>query len=420
MLQALPYHLKVRDHFAQQTKTWNFFAAGKTKEDQLAQYKTELLKNTYKFDIKADAAIYEKVNIAKNKLGLEQLVVTVYQAQYTDEMNASIVYLNNEAHIVFSGRITQLLDEQELLAILAHELTHIKLYSMLQGELETAERIINAIAGNYNSEPAYFETARLYRLYTEIFCDRGAYTVVEDTAPVITSLVKTATGLDKVSAESYCKQAEEIFSTGGSIKAATISHPENFIRARAIQLWHEKKEAAEPEIIAMIEGITDLDQLDVFKQKDLSLLTRKFMQLLLKPNWFRSALVTNMAKQYFADFELDEETTADEQFIESISNAHSSIKDYLGYVVLDFALVDGSLEQVPFGWAFQFTENMQMKEVFDAIVKKELQLSDKKLQQHKQNTMAAWVKFENLKISQFENEAATSLPTVGKLENSTS
>jgi Zn-dependent protease with chaperone function len=394
MLQALPYHLKVRDHFARQTQTWNFFAAGKTKEEQLAQYKTELLKNTYKFDVKSDAGIYEKVNKAKNILGLEQLAVTVYQAQYTDEMNASIVFLNNEAHIVFSGRITQLLDDNELLAILAHELTHIKLYSMLQGELETAERIIMAIAGNYHSDAAYFETARLYRLYTEIFCDRGAYTVVEDTAPVITSLVKIATGLDKVSAESYSQQAQEIFATGSGVKAATVSHPENFIRARAIQLWHEKKEAAEPEIISLIEGITDLDQLDVFKQNELSQLTQKFMQLLLKPNWFRSSLVTSLAQQYFPDFSFDDSVTIDETFVESISQTHSSIKDYLGYVLLDFALVDGALEQIPFGWAFQFAENIQMKEVFDAIVKKELQLSDKKLQQHKQNTMSAWYKIK--------------------------
>jgi hypothetical protein len=192
------------------------------------------------------------------------------------------------------------------------------------------------------------------------------------------------------------------------VKAATVSHPENFIRARAIQLWHEKKEAAEAEIIEMIEGSTDLDQLDVFKQKELLQFTRKFMQLLLKPNWFRSTLVTSLAKQYFADFSYDEEVTLDEQFVETISGSLPSIKDYLGYIMLDFALVDGALEQIPFGWAFQFAETIQLKDVFDAIVKKELQLSDKKMQQHKQKTMSAWYKLKEGEKEQvvLEDDAA--------------
>ena len=228
-----------------------------------------------------------------------------------------------------------------------------------------------------------------------------------DTKPVITSLVKIATGLDKVSAESYTKQAEEIFSTASGVKATTISHPENFIRARAIQLWHEKQEAAEPEIINMIEGMTDLDQLDVFKQQDLLQLSRKFIQLLLKPNWFRSALVSSLAKQYFTDFYFDDSVMLDEEFGETISESHSSIKDYLGYIMLDFALVDGELEQIPFGWAFQFAETIQLKDVFDAIVKKELQLTDKKLQQHKQKTMSAWYKIkEGEKEQVYESDAS--------------
>jgi len=390
MFHPLPYHQKVKEYFKSQPKTWDYFAIAKNKEEQLQQFKTELLKNAYKFDPATENFIYDKIAIAKEKLDLQHLPVTVYQAQYTDELNASIVYLNNEAHIVFSGPITKLLDEAELLAVLAHELTHIKLYSMMEGDLEVADRIITAIANNYNSEASYFETARLFRLYTEIFCDRGAYTVAEKTDPVITSLVKVSTGLDRVNAESYIKQADEIFSAENDLKTTGVSHPENFIRAKAIQLWHEKKEAAEPEIIKMIEGISDIDQLDIFRQHSLAQLSRQFLQLFLKPKWFQSTMVISQAKQYFADFVIDEKATLSEKLIEELSTIHTSVKDYLSYVLLDFALVDPSLEEIPSGWAFQFAEDAQLKEPFDAIIKKEMKFSDKKLQQHKQKMLAAY------------------------------
>ena len=87
-LSALPYHAKVKDHFYIQTKTWQFFASAKTKESQLLEFKAELLKNSYKFDSAIDKTIYEKVNLVKEKLRLENLPVTVYQAQYTEELNA--------------------------------------------------------------------------------------------------------------------------------------------------------------------------------------------------------------------------------------------------------------------------------------------------------------------------------------------
>lgn len=390
MLLSLPYHQKVREHFRSQPKTWDYFTVEKNKEDQLVQFKSELLKNTYKFDTAADSFIYDKVAIAKEKLELQNLPVTVYQAQYTDELNATIVYLNGEAQIVFSGPITKLLEEEELLAVLAHELTHIKLYSMLDGDLEVADRIITSIANNHNSEASYYETARLFRLYTEIFCDRGAYKVTGKTAPVITSLVKASTGLERVNAASYLKQAEEIFSAENDLKTSGVSHPENFIRARAIELWHQKQEQAEPEIIKMIEGHSNLDQLDIFKQKELAGLTRNFLQLFLKPKWFQSTMVISQAKQYFTDFMLNEKAVLDEKVIETLSSLHASVKDYLAYVLLDFVLLDATLEEIPAGWAIQFAEDVQLKETYDGILKKEMKFSDKKLQQYKEKMLAAY------------------------------
>ena len=390
MLQALPYHQKVKDYFKAQGKTWDYFSTAQTKEGQLEQFKNELLKNSYKFDPAADAFIYDKINIAKEKLGLADLPVTVYQVQYTDELNASIVYLHKEAHIVFSGPIVKLLDEEELLAVLAHELTHVKLFSMLDGDLEVTDRIITSIANNYNSEPAYYETARLFRLYTEIFCDRGAFMVLEKPGPIISSLVKISTGLDRVRPESYMKQADEIFANDQGLRTSGVSHPENFVRAKALQLWSSDKETAEAPVIKIIEGSSDIDQLDIFMQQDLAKTTMQFLQLFIKPKWFQSQMVLSQARQYFTTFETSEKILLADEFAEKIKNAHASVKDYLGYVLLDFALVDPSLEEIPQGWAFQFAEDVFLKETFDAIIKKEMKLSDKKLSQLKQKSLAAY------------------------------
>ncbi len=400
MITLMNYHQKVRDYFKQQKKTWDYFNKATNKENQLLEFKNELLKNTYKFDPVTENFIYDNVAIAKEKLGLKDLPVTVYQSQHSDDLlNASIIYLNKEAHIVFSGSITKLLDHEELLVVLSHELSHVKLFAIQDGELEVADRIITSIANNYTSEPAYYETARLYRLYTEIFCDRGAYQVIGKMEPIITSLVKISTGLDKINAANYLKQANEIFNNDQAIKTEGFTHPENFIRARAIQLWHEKKELAEDEITKMIEGIVDIDKLDIFKQKQLTHTTLNFLQLFLKPKWIQTTLVLSQAKQYFPDFVINKDILLTEQFIDSTSKSHSSVKEYLGYLLLDFALLDASLEEIPMGWSFQFAEDVLLKNEYDAIIKKELKFSDKKLQQHKQKTLDA---FYNVKEDESE------------------
>ena len=93
-----------------------------------------------------------------------------------------------------------------------------------------------------------------------------------------------------------------------------------------------------------------------------------------------------------------------EEFTTSIEKAHESLKNYLAYLLLDFVLVDGSLEDVPYGWAFQFAEDINLKDVFDSIIKKELQLSDKRLAQHKKKTLAAYYEVKESAAEQIYEE----------------
>ncbi len=88
------------------------------------------------------------------------------------------------------------------------------------------------------------------------------------------ALIKIETGLNEVSAESYLRQAEEIFAKS-NVQAEQISHPEPYIRARALRLWADRGNEAHAEIERMIEGGLNLHRLDLLGQKRAAELTRR-------------------------------------------------------------------------------------------------------------------------------------------------
>lgn len=391
MLNLLDYHQITTRYFQKQLSVWQFFASHKHKEEQLNEFKTDLLKNSYKFDEASDDNfLYKKVNQAKEKLNLN-IPVTLYQAQHVDEINASIVYLNGEAHIVFSGKLIQLLTDEEMLAIIAHELSHVQLYTQLNGEIEVADRIITAIANHVSSTSAHYETARLFKLYTEIFCDRGAYMVTGNYAPIISSLVKISTGLQTVNADSYIKQSEEIFATDAATKTSGISHPENFIRARAIWLWHTKGLEAEVVIKQMIEGNTNIEELDLFKQQQMSTITEQLIKLLVQPLWMQTPQTIALGKQYFGNIELNE-LPDKASLLSQIENLHNNLQDYLAYILYDFTSSDKALEDVPLGYSFFLADELKLDKNFASTVKKEKKLTEKKVTVLKKQALAEFHK----------------------------
>jgi len=391
MLSLLEYHQTTTDYFQKQIPVWQFFANHVHKEEQLKEFKTDLLKNSYKFDEATDdTGLYQKVKLAKEKLSLN-IPVVLYQAQHVEEINASIVYLNGEAHIVFSGKLIQLLTDEEMLAIIGHELSHVQLYTQLNGEVEVADRIVTAIANHIGSTSAHYETARLFKLYTEIFCDRGAYIVTGSYAPIISSLVKISTGLQSINADSYIKQAEEIFTTDAATKTTGISHPENFIRARAIWLWHTKGYEADGAIKQMIEGNTSIEELDLFKQQQVSLITEQLIKLLLQPKWMQTPQTIALGKQYFSNIQLNE-LPDKTNLLSQIENLHSNLQDYLAYILYDFTTTDKTLEDVPLGYSFFLADELKLDKTFANTVKKEKMLTDKKVNVLKKQTLAEFQK----------------------------
>ncbi|MRX39449.1 M48 family metalloprotease [Flavobacterium sp. LC2016-23] len=383
MIKPFPFHSDLRDYFKKQDKTWSWFSEEKIKAEQQEAFKTDLLKNSYRIDPDTEPKVYEILNVAKDKLGII-VPITIYQSQSMDGNNAGVVFFDNEAHIILSGTILKLLNEDELLVLFGHELSHIVLFSLENGDFEITNRIINTIASDSSSELFYYETARLYQLYTELFCDLGALKVSGSLETTIQTLVKLNTGLEKVSAESYLKQANEILER---IEKGSNgeTHPENFIRAKALEIFEKDNSGYYSKTEKIISGKTDLHQLNLFNKKLVFDTTKELISIILKPKWAQSEYCHALYKQYFANSAIRTDAFIDAVFKLKIENSRKNLKEYYAYVMLDFALCDPDLKEAFIGHILDIAEQLSLQEEMKWILKKELNLTEKNYKSFAEN-----------------------------------
>ena len=192
-----------------------------------------------------------------------------------------------------------------------------------------------------------------------------------DVHPVVAGLVKIQTGLNQVSAPGYLKQAEEIF-TKGNVATEGLSHPETFIRARALALWKEQRESSAAHISQMIEGVMALDELDLIGQTRLSRQTRQLLECFLQPKWFQSTAVLGHAKLFFADFAPAK--TRDSSVMESLKFTDAKLREYCCYLLLDFVTADPELEDMPLAAALDFSRQLEIDAQFEKLAAKELKM----------------------------------------------
>jgi hypothetical protein len=375
-LEWFPYQRELIAYLkSEERDLWSWFASARYLARYAESIRHELLKATYRFDRAEHAKIYARAQAACDVLGVDA-PVTIYQATNTDQLNAALAFVPGEVHIILHGAVTSLLTDEELQAALAHELTHYVLWSRFDRELLIAHRLLDGIASHPNAAASHIESASLFALYLEIHADRGALVVMQEPMAAIRSLIKVQTGLADIHAESYLRQADEIFARE-RVKSQQLTHPESFIRARALREWSLRGRDAFAEIARMIEGTDAIDALDLVGQVRLSNLTRRLLSAFLAPRWMQTDAVLAHARRFFPD--LQPSGVIDEDFAHTIAALDPSVQRYLAYVLLDFVVADPELEDVPIAAVIETATRCGMGEQMLALMVKELALPKKRL-----------------------------------------
>jgi hypothetical protein len=390
-LEPLPYHVELRDYLkGQEADLWKWFASAQAQSDYTEHLRLELLKSAYRLDAASHGDLFRAAEEAKEVLQLD-LPLTLYQLQNSTHLNAALYYIPGEAHIVLSGPVLALLDFHELKSLLGHELAHYHLWQIDGGEFHIADRLINAVANDPRASASHHQSARWFQLYTEIFADRGSFLVTRDIQPVVSGLVKMQTGITHASAESYLKQADEIFARS-KVKTAEVTHPEAFIRARALSLWAQQNSDTSGQIGAMIEGSAVFDELDLIQQMRLSSLTRRFLEAFLHPKWFQTDPVLAHAKLFFDDFRPAKSKTALSR--DELQTHDNRLREYFCYLLLDFIAADPELDEMPLAAALEFAKSLELETILEKLLTKELHLKARDLKRVKEEAASMLEKAE--------------------------
>lgn len=296
-----------------------------------------LLRQTYRVDATAHPDVHAAVQRAADALG-----VTVPIEIYVDEggqgSNAELLYVPDKAVLVLTGGTLNLLDADELCAVAGHELAHHVLWTAEGGRYLAAARLLDAAESDARTPSEYLETARRFRLATELYADRGAVLACGSLITTVSGLAKVVTGLTKVDAAAYLRQAAEV---DYSVPSAGTTHPETVLRAWALQEWNERGAGADPAVMAALGPQLDLGALDVLGQERLAEVTRSLVWLLVADDVVRSDEALTLAEGYGVLVGAQEPALTDMP-----ADLPAETRTYLAAVLLDFGTADDGLEAV--------------------------------------------------------------------------
>ncbi len=196
--------------------------------------------------------IYSKVELCAKILNMPIPDVFINQSPF---INAFATGTDSPMIQLYSG-IIDYMDDQELLAVIAHEMGHIKCGHVLYHTAASALKLGTGLLGPLQifTDMTFSLTLLEWERKSELSADRAALLVTQDIKPVIKVLMKMAGGSSKVANQidydDFIKQSKEyqIMSsslTGRAYKAylnLLRTHPFPVMRAAEIADWAQSDE----------------------------------------------------------------------------------------------------------------------------------------------------------------------------------
>lgn len=299
-LDPLKYHRDLVDYLkSAEPHVWQWARSDQARNEQVSELRDMLLRQTYRLEPSSHPTVFEAARAAMASLQIDA-PLTLYQAN-DGSMNASAFYVRGEIHLVFYGPVLERLSERELLALMGHELAHYKLWSAEDEAFYSASRILDNALSYPEATLSHRETARLLSLNTELYADRGATLAAGEVGPAISVLVKVMTGMNAVDPDAYLRQAEEL--EASARKSEGFSHPETFLRARALDLWWKSDPRLESWIDTSLLGPISIEGLDLMRQRELTQMTQGFFARFLRDIRVDSPHVLTQIRSYFPAFQ---------------------------------------------------------------------------------------------------------------------
>ena len=424
ILNRLPWFVELVDYLkTHEDDLWGWFSTEVDQEKQAEAVRLEVLRTTYRIERESQVELYETADAVAATLGVDA-PLTIYQAQQAPELNAALKFVPGEVHIVLHGPLLEILDASELTALFGHELSHYVLWTEWDEEILIAHEILLGMLNDPRGDEVHTETYRRLRLFSEVFCDRGSHIACGNLEAAVSALVKMHTGLKEVDAAGYLRQAEEAVSGSTDNTEADedfvtegFSHPEAFLRVRALHLWSAAAQSAASEdtspkddgprghsdepsdatgaertIRRMIEGPLSLQQIDLPGQRHLTAVTRHVIAEIVQPAWMRTELVMSHARLFFPDIERGAEVGGAESvggpvrdITSIVSEGDETLARYVGSLLLDFVTADRDIQEAALAAAIQQADVWGIGDQFAEFAMKELKLRKKQFQQIRSN-----------------------------------